>query len=334
MNLPPEEFVTVTEARELAFLQACFEHVGVNAQYASDMARLLTNSDLRGVRSHGIAWAAGYCQKFRDGELNTTPNIRVVHEIPTTTIIDGDGFLGYVPTMMATEAAIAKAKQVGVGMGLVRHIGPNGAAGHYTRVCRDAGCIGFAVQGFRGDGNRRAQNPKPPATYTGLPPMSFSIPAGEEPAIVLDMVAHVVSGYNHPEFADLPERIPATFFKAMGLVATANLLGGALTGFTQPEGDQIARRFPGATLGGMVLAIDVASVVPVEVFGAEVDRYIRDVCESFAPMPGQQEVVMPGHVEEKIMARHKADGIRFGEREQKAARQMSDDCGIEVPWDA
>jgi L-2-hydroxycarboxylate dehydrogenase (NAD+) len=333
MNLPPEEFVTVTEDRELAFLGACFEHVGVSAEHAAAMARLLTNSDLRGVRSHGIAWAPGYCRKFRDGELNTSPNIRVVHEIPTTTIIDGDGFLGYVPTMMATQAAIAKAKQVGIGMGLVRHIGHNGAAGHYTRVCRDAGCIGFAVQGFRGDGNRRNQDPKPPSTYTGFPPMSFSIPASQEPAIVLDMVAHVVSGYNQPEHADLPERIPATFFKAMGLVATANLLGGALTGFTQPEGDEIAAKFPGATMGGMVLAIDVASMVPEEVFGAEVDRYIRDVCESFAPMPGQDEVVMPGHVEERILAKHLREGIRYGEREQTAARQMHDDWGVPLPWD-
>ncbi|MBT3343281.1 MAG: hypothetical protein HN712_17085 [Gemmatimonadetes bacterium] len=334
MNLPPDEYVIVTEARELAFLSGCFEHVGVSADHAQAMARLLTNSDLRGVRSHGISWAAGYCRKFRSGDLNTSPDIRVVHETPTSVIVDGDGFLGYVPTMMATQGAIAKAKEVGIGMGLVRHIGHNGAAAHYTRVCRDEGCIGFAVQGFRDSGGRPDQDQKPPATYTGLPPMSFSIPAGDEPAIVLDMVAHVVSGYNKPEFADLPERIPATFFKAMGLVATANLLGGALTGFTQPEGDEIARRFPGATMGGMVLAIDVATVVPPEVFGAEVDRYIRSISERYAPMPGQDDVTLPGHVEERILEKHRVEGIRFGEREQTAARQMHEDWGIPLPWDA
>ncbi len=332
MNLPPDDYVIVSEERELAFLQACFEHAGVKAEHAAAMARLLTNSDLRGVRSHGIGWASGYCQKFRAGELNTDPNIRVVHETPTSVIVDGDGFLGYVPTMMATELAIAKAKEVGIGMGLVRHIGHNGAAGHYTRVCRDADCIGFAVQGFRGEGKCDI-DPKPPATFTGYPPMSFSIPAADEPAIVLDMVAHVVSGYSQPEFADLPERIPATFFKAMGLVATANLLGGALTGFTQAEGDEIAQRFPGATMGGMVLAIDIASVVPPEVFGAEVDRYIHDVCASFAPMPGQDEVLMPGHMEERILARHLKEGIRFGQREQQTARQMHEDSGVPLPWD-
>ncbi|SVD46426.1 uncharacterized protein METZ01_LOCUS399280, partial [marine metagenome] len=37
MNLPPDEFVTVSEDRELAFLQACFEHVGVGADYATVM---------------------------------------------------------------------------------------------------------------------------------------------------------------------------------------------------------------------------------------------------------------------------------------------------------
>ena len=43
------------------------------------------------------------------------------------------------------------------------------------------------------------------------------------------MVAHVLSGHQQDGIDDLIERIPAAFFKSMGLVAVATLLGGALT---------------------------------------------------------------------------------------------------------
>ena len=169
--------------------------------------------------------------------------------------------------------------------------------------------------------------------FTGAPPMCFAIPGDKEPSIVLDMVAHVLSGHQQDGIDDLIERIPAAFFKSMGLVAVATLLGGALTGFTLPQADEVIERWPGATMGGTVLAIDVKSVVPPEVFGAEVDRYIRDIRETFAPMPGYDEALLPGAVEERCMELHRREGIRFGDSEQKAARDLHEFIGVPLPWD-
>jgi hypothetical protein len=153
--------------------------------------------------------------------------------------------------------------------------------------------------------------------------MSFSIPSQQEPDIVLDMVAHALSGHNREEDADLLERVPAAFFKSSGLVAVAILLGGGLTGFTLPEADESERKWPGATMGGMVLAINVASVVPEEVFRAEADRYAKAVRETFAPLPGFDEALLPGAVEEQVAELHRREGIRFGDHEQGAARSLS-----------
>jgi L-2-hydroxycarboxylate dehydrogenase (NAD+) len=332
MNTPPEEYILVSEADELAFLQECFQRAGLEPEHAQLMSRLLTNSELRGVRSHGIGWSPGYCQQLKEGRLNPHPDVKVVHSNPTTVVLDGDGSLGYMPTMRATELAIERAREVGIGMGLVRHIGHYGAAGHYTRVCRDAGCIGFSVQGFRGDGGSGNRKPKPSVAYTGAPPMSFAIPSGSEPAIVLDMVAHTMSEYNSDKNADLLERVPAAFFKSMGLVGVATLLGGALTGFTLPAGDQMEERWPGARMGGMVLAIDLKSLLPEDVFLAEVDRYIKAIRDNYAPMPGYDQSLLPGAIEEQIMARHLREGIRFGENEQQAAQRLHELLGVPLPW--
>ena len=48
-------------------------------------------------------------------------------------------------------------------------------------------------------------------------------------------------------------------------------------------------------------------------------------------MPGQDEVLLPGHVEEHILECHLKSGIRFGEREHDAARQMHEDWNIPCP---
>ena len=162
----------------------------------------------------------------------------------TTVVVDGDGFLGYMPTMIATAKAIDKARQVGVGMGLIRHIGHYGAAGHYTRMCTDAGCVGFSVQGLPASGSSPGEGPKPSVAFTGLPPMSSRRGSSRRKRI-------------------------ATFAKPASR----------------------SRR-----------------------------------------CPGYDEVMLPGHVEERVMARHRTEGIRFGEIEQKVATEMSEYLDVPLPW--
>ncbi len=50
-------------------------------------------------------------------------------------IFEGDGTLGYLPIVRATEIAIAKAKQSWHRPGPGRYIGHYGSAGHYARMC-------------------------------------------------------------------------------------------------------------------------------------------------------------------------------------------------------
>lgn len=68
----------------------------------------------------------------------------------------------------------------------------------------------------------------------------------------------------------------------MGLLQ--HIVGGALTGFTLSDESRI--RWPAARHGGMVLAINIGSVVPEEVFHSEVDRMAQDIHDCYQPMPG------------------------------------------------
>lgn len=336
MNQPPESFVLVQEARLLDFATACFQKVGLDQDHARAISRLLVNSDLRGVRSHGTRTVNHYCQAFEEGKLNPQPEIRQVHETPTSVVFDGDGTLGYLPMLKATEAAIARAREVGLGMGLVRSIGHYGSAGHYTRICMKAGCIGFSVQGSRNQGrygwDGGGPNPDAHLGYFGNPPISFAIPSEEEPPVVLDAATCILADDQRGlEFEALFSMIPAAFFKSIGYGAVASLMGGGLTGFTLS--DECWERWERARMGGMVLAIHIDSVVPEDVFRAETDRMVRDIHQTYTPMPGTDRSLLPGAIEEERFALHRQQGIRYGEMEQTAARAASERLGVPLPWD-
>ncbi len=334
MNRPPDTFVRVQEDCLLAFSTACFEKAGLEHDHAELISRLLVNSDLRGVRSHGSRNVNGYCRWFETGSCNPRPEVRTVHETPTAVVLDGDRTLGYLPMVQATEAAIAKAKELGLGMGLVRHIGHYGSAGHYARICLENGCIGFSVQGYHG-GTASQGGFGSHLGYFGNPPISFAIPSGEEREVVLDAATCILADYQcGPEFEALFEQIPAAFFKSIGLTAVASLLGGTLMGSTLPEADEVIEPWShGGMRGGMVLAIHMDSVVPEAAFKAEVDRVVRDVRETYEPMPGTDRVLLPGAIEAERLEAQRREGICYGEPEQQAAREASERLGVPLPWD-
>jgi len=334
MNRPPEEYILVQEERLLTFAAACYEKVGLDAEHAALISRLLVNADLRGVRSHGTRDVNGHCSGFENGDLNPKPDVRLVHETPTAVVLDGDGALGYLPMARATERAIAKAKEVGLGMGLARSIGHYGSAGHYARMCMEAGCIGFSVQGYAGMGDAGKQTPKPQIGYFGNPAICFAIPAAEESPIVLDAGTRILADdQTGPEFDALLSKIPGAFFKSMGYTAVASLLGGGLAGFTLPPSREVQERWQGVRHGGMVLAIHVDAVVPEAVFRAETDRMVRDLRETYEPMPGTGEAQLPGAIEEQLLQQHRREGVPYGDMEQDSAREVCDRLGVPLPWD-
>ena len=333
-NAPPDQYLLVREDRLLSFVTTCLGRAGSVPAQAGVMARLLVDADLRGVRSHGTRNTHGYAMALEEGRANPAPDIRVIHQTPATVVLDGDGALGYWPMVQAAALAVERARETGVGLGLVRHIGHYGSAGHYSRICQKAGCIGFSVQGYRSEGKSRNVEPKPSVGHSGDPPISFAIPGGDEPGVVLDMGASVFGHYFGKEgYEDLLERVPGAFFRSVGLIAVTTLLGGALTGFTAPEGDAIQERWSAAGMGGTVLAIDVAQVVDADKFLEEADRYARDLSANYAPIPGTDEVRLPGALELERMKRYRREGIPYGEPEQEAARRAGEHFGVATPWE-
>ncbi len=91
--------------------------MGCSDADATIAAKALVSADLRGIDSHGVARLSGYLRLWEAKRINASPEIRVIHETPSTAVVDGDRGLGLVVAPFAMQIAIDKAMQVGHRMG-------------------------------------------------------------------------------------------------------------------------------------------------------------------------------------------------------------------------
>ena len=87
-----------------------FIKIGCSRNQAIEAANVLLSADLRGVDSHGVARLMGYLQLYEKKRINTKPQLSVIHETPSTALVDGDAGIGLVSGPYAMRLAIAKAK--------------------------------------------------------------------------------------------------------------------------------------------------------------------------------------------------------------------------------
>lgn len=334
MNRPPANARLVPAAQLQAFAGACLRAAGMRPDHAEQLAELLTNSDLRGVRSHGTRQVPGYSRALRDQKINNNPQLQVVQDTDTTVLVDGDGGLGYAPMMMATELAITKAKAKGVALGAARHLGHYGSAGHYVRRAMAEGCTAFSVQGHHpswfgeGGGNKGQQS-----AYWGNPPICFGLPSQDEPPLVLDAATCILADYQRgPQFDALQELIPAAFFKSMGYTGVATALGGTFVGMSNPRAAAIHEKWPAARAGGLIIVMNLGVFAPPEEVRAGVDLLVRGVRETMAPVTGYPEATLPGTIEHRKDQEYRQTGVPVAVEDLEALEKAGQEFNVKPGW--
>src|SRR5436190_22773121 len=97
------------------FSKEIFLKIGCPADDAELAATVLLSADLRGVDSHGVARLSGYVRLWNAKRINASPGIKIIHETPSTAVVDGDSGLGLVVAPAAMQVAIDKARNAGTG---------------------------------------------------------------------------------------------------------------------------------------------------------------------------------------------------------------------------
>ena len=127
------------------FSESIFKSIGCSDEHAAIATKTLLSADLRGIDSHGIARLSGYVRLWEAKRVNATPDIKVIHETPSTAVVDGDSGLGLVVAPFAMKIAIEKAKQVGTGWVSVQHSNHFGIAGYHAMMALEHDMIGVAM---------------------------------------------------------------------------------------------------------------------------------------------------------------------------------------------
>ncbi|MEQ1797985.1 MAG: Ldh family oxidoreductase [Lacibacter sp.] len=166
-----------------SFTQNVFLAMDCSEADAETATKALLSADVRGIDSHGVARLSGYVRLWEAGRINTKPHIHIIHETPSTAVVDGDKGLGLVVAPFAMHVAIGKAKNVGSGWVSVQNSNHFGIAGYHAMMALQHDMIGMAMTNASALVAPTFSNER----MLGTNPIAVAVPAGTEPAFVADM---------------------------------------------------------------------------------------------------------------------------------------------------
>lgn len=339
------------------FSENIFKSIGCSVEHAATATKTLLSADLRGIDSHGIARLSGYVRLWEAKRVNATPDIKVIHETPSTAVVDGDSGLGLVVAPFAMKIAIEKAKQVGTGWVSVQHSNHFGIAGYHAMMALEHDMIGVAMTNA---------SPLVAPTFSidkmlGTNPICVAAPAGKEPAFVADLATTTAANGKleilQRKNADTPDgwvqdesgnpTNDANILKKGGallplggdrehgshkgyaLGAVVDIFSALLSGANYapwvppfPAYVPMPAQQPGKGIGHFLGAMRVDAFRPADEFKAAMDHWIQGF-RSARTVPGEEKVLVPGDPEREYEAERMANGIPLLEPVVKDLQQLA-----------
>lgn len=345
-----------------AFTYQVFIKIGCPEPQARLATNVLLNADLRGIDSHGIARLSGYVRLWEAQRVNATPNVRVVHESPSTAVVDGDSGLGLVVAPKAMEIAIAKARVAGTGWVAVRNSNHFGIAGHHAMMALEHDMIGIAMTNA---------SPLVAPTFSverllGTNPIAVAIPAGQQPPFVADFATTTAANgkleilqrknldapegwvqkkdgspsTNANEVRDGGALIPLGSDREHGshkgfcLGAWVDIFSAVLSGanygpwvppfvaFLAPPADPV-----GEGIGHFFGAMRIDAFRSAETFKEHMDNWINRF-RAAKTVDGQEKVIIPGDPEREMSAIRQRDGIPLNAKVVEDLKALSNKLGV------
>lgn len=344
------------------FTEAVFLKMGCSPSHAKMATEALLAADLRGIDSHGVARLSGYVRLWEAGRINASPSIRIVHETPSTAVLDGDSGLGLVVAQEAMDIAIKKARDVGTGWVSVQNSNHFGIAGYYAMMALQHDMIGMAMTNA---------SPLVAPTFSsdkmlGTNPIAVAAPAGEQPAFVADLATTTAANGKleilQRKNLDTPsgwvqdkEGLASTdahilkkggallplgsdrehgSHKGYALGAIVDVFSALLSGANYapwvppfPAYVPMPSRQPGKGIGHFLGALRIDAFRPANEFKRSMDDWIGGF-RGAASIEGQQKVIVPGDPEREAQQHRMQQGIPLESSVVKDLQQVADQFSL------
>ncbi|MCA0428431.1 MAG: Ldh family oxidoreductase [Bacteroidetes bacterium] len=326
-----------SHAQLRSFTEQVFVKLGMPANQAEIASSVLTEADLRGIDSHGVARLSGYVRLRDANRANFAPSLKILHETPSTASLDADLGLGLFTAQEAMKLAMQKARHVGTGWVAVQNSNHFGIAAAHAMLALEEDMIGFAMT----NASPLVAPSGSKERMLGTNPICVAIPAGKEKPFVLDMATSAAAngkleiaqrlGKSLPdnwvqtreggssndafELKNGGSLLPLGGHKGYGLAAMVDILSAVLPGanygpwvppfvaFLNP-----LENLPGKGIGHFVGAMRVDAFRPKEEFLAHMDNWIQRFKASERLNP-EEPVLIPGEPELEAKQERLAKGI-------------------------
>ncbi|WP_018614829.1 Ldh family oxidoreductase [Segetibacter koreensis] len=344
------------------FTYQVFLKMGCNEEHAILATRVLLSADMRGVDSHGVARLSGYVRLWEAKRINARPNIKIVHETPSTATVDGDAGLGLVVAPFAMQVAIEKAEKAGTGWVAVKNSNHFGIAGYHAMMALEHNMIGIAMT----NASAIVAPTFSVERMLGTNPIAVAIPAHDEPPFVADFATTTASNGKLEILQRKNEDAPDGWVQNLNGESTTNanalkeggallplggdkehgshkgyalgsivdifsaVLGGASYGPWTPPFPAyvpVPENMPGAGLGHFFGAMRVDAFRPLEEFEEHMDNWIKRF-RSAKPAPGYDKVLIPGDVEREMETIRSKDGIPLFDSVVKELNGVGEKMGV------
>jgi ureidoglycolate dehydrogenase (NAD+) len=275
----------------------------------------------------------------------------VVEDGGTTAVLDGDLGQGHVVASAASDMAVERALEHGVGAVALRRSTHCGAMAYYTNRVAARDCIGFAST----NGNANMAPTGGMRRLIGNNPLAYSIPTRQGFHFALDMATSVVAGSRLLMAIERGESIPAGWAldgrgeptedprdwrerdglllpiggaKGYGLAVVLDVLCGVLSG-----GHFGAKRDqPGSSdTSQFFLAIRIDRFMPLEQFLDRMDALIEQI-RSSELAPGSPGVFLPGEIEQNHKRDRLLNGVPLDPKTVEALERLGQELRIESPF--
>lgn len=325
------------------FSKDIFLAMGCSEADAELATKVLLSADVRGIDSHGVARLTGYVRLWEAKRMNTAPDIRVIHQTPSTATMDGDAGPGLVVAPKAMQLAIDKAKIAGTGWVAVGNSNHFGIAGYHAMMALEHDMIGIAMT----NASALVAPTFSIEKMLGTNPIAVAIPAGMQPPFVADFATTTASngkleilqrkngqaplgwvqdkdgnpsedaGILKKEGAMLPlggDREHGSHKGyALGSIVdifSAVLSGGSYGPWAPPFPAYIAmpENMPGKGLGHFFGAMRIDAFRPASEFKQHMDNWIARF-RNAKPAAGYDSVLIPGDPERAMEAGRMKNGI-------------------------
>lgn len=165
----------IAEARELG--EAALARIGYEADDARIIVDQLIDNSLCGYRFAGLPRILAIAREAKS--QSTRAPVEIVHQTPTTALVDGGNNVGYVAVYRGAEIAIAKAKETGVAAVGVYNSYFSGRNAYYLERIVEAGLVGLHTA----SGSPHIVPPGATRPALGTNPIAFGFPSTDGPVI-------------------------------------------------------------------------------------------------------------------------------------------------------